>query len=306
MTAVAPRTIDSPAPGSPDDDRERMAVSLAIRENQVFDVAELSEEDFTRGLATIRRRQERMQQILDTVLVEGVHYGNPKVRGGGKAFEKPMLLLPGAEELAKFFRLTCRHTTDPIIQASSDYTSVIVSLGCYDVGGKLVAVRSGSCNSLEKRFKKRSGNGWTFVDAREVVHQCLAMAEKRAQTLVIRAATGATAFFCAEEEMDKALAEDTEGEEVKPLTLEQALNFAVKGKPLSAFRNTALTQLGEWAQGKLEKDPEDQKLARLLEAVHLVEAARTRGELDEPPKESPTPIKTDGYEEPREPGEDDA
>ena len=303
MTATAVRTIDSPAPGSPEDDRERAAVSLAIRENHVFDVAELSEEEFARGLATIRRRQERMQQILDTVLIEGVHYGNPSTKGGGKAFEKPMLLLPGAEELAKFFRLTCRHTVDPIIQATSDYTSVIVSLGCYDVGGKLVAVRSGSCNSLEKRFKKRSGNGWTFVDAREVVHQCLAMAEKRAQTLVIRAATGATAFFCAEEEMDKALAEDEEGVAAKPHTLETALNVVVKGKPLSAIRNSGLTQLEEWAQGKLQDDPESTTLLRLIEAVHLVQEARKYGAIEEPPKASPTPLKQDGYE-PREPGEE--
>ena len=296
------RTIDSPLPGSAAGDREREAVSLAIRDDQVFDVATLSEEQFEHGLQQLKRRQQRMQQILDTVLVEGVHYGNPTIKGTTKkAFEKPMLLQAGAEELAKFFRLTCRHAEPPIIAATRDYCTVTVSLGCFDIGGRLITVRSASCNSLEKRFKRGSG-GWTYTDAREVVHQCLTMAEKRAQTLVVRAATGATGFFAAEEEMERALAED---EVQRPLSLQEALDFPLPGeakswggnggKPLAAIRNNLLKAVREWCIKQLEEDEEAAVPRRLLEAVQLVIAARDAGTHEQPPKPSITPVSDQGY-----------
>jgi hypothetical protein len=200
--------------------QHREEVTLALQNRPGFDIATVSEDEFAEGLARLKIRQQRMQKILDTVLIDGVHYGNPKTKGGRPAFKKPMLLQPGVEELQRLFRLTPRHAEPPIITVSEAFASVTVQLDLVDSAGRVVATRSGNCNTIEKRFEKQAG-GYTYTDAREMVHNCLAMAEKRALKLAVSAATGATAFFAAEEEMDKALAEpgaDPEEEKREPWT----------------------------------------------------------------------------------------
>lgn len=201
--------IDGERRGAMALDHQREAATRALANRPGFDVAEIDEAEFERGLEKIKLRQRRLQRILDTVLIEGVHYGNPDVGNNRKAFKKPMLYQGGAEELRTFFRLTMKHVEPAETVETEAYVSVTVKMGIFDNVGRLVCVRSGNCNTREKRFEK-SGGGYIFRDAREMVHNCLAMAEKRAGTLGTREATGATGFFAAEEEMDKALAQDAE------------------------------------------------------------------------------------------------
>lgn len=194
---------------------EREAATLALKNRPGYDIATLSDQEFEQGLERLKVRQQRMQRILDTVLHDGIHYGNPK-----NAFKKPMLLQPGVEELIKLFRLSPKHGHPPIIEATEQFTSVTVMIEIYDSMGRLLAARSGSCNTIEKRFEKKSEKGgYTYKDAREMVHNCQAMAEKRALKLAVSAATGATAFFANEEEMAEALAEDVP--EPTPWTTEE-------------------------------------------------------------------------------------
>lgn len=187
-------------------EHQREATSIALANRPGFDVALIPEEEFARGLERIRTRQVRLQRILDTVLVPEVHYGNPSIGNGRTAFKKPMLYQAGAEELRNFFRLHMQHVDPPVIVEREEYASVTVTLGIFDNAGRLLCVRTGNCNTREKRFERNDKKGFTYADAREMVHQCLAMAEKRAGTLGTREATGATGFFSAEEELDKALA----------------------------------------------------------------------------------------------------
>ena len=312
MTAPAEvgRTLDSPLPASVAGDREREAMSLALVGNRRFDIADLDDEEFQAGLDKLRRRQERMQQILETSLIEDVHYGNPKVGTGAnakRAFQKPMLYQAGAEELQKLFRFSVRPIKPNDIIATEDFVSVTVTLGCYDLGGNLLSVRSGSCTSVEGRFKRRDGKGFTYRDAREILHPCAAMAEKRAHSFAVRAATGATGFFAAEEEMAEALAETDEPEALPPLTEADAQNFLLPGdakawsghggKPLSAIRDSFLKAIGDWCVKQLEADEEDRIPKRLLEAVRLVQKAREEGRAKQPPKPAgTTPVNPEGYE----------
>lgn len=182
---------------------EREAATIALANRPGYDIATITDQEFEQGLERLKVRQQRMQKVLDTALTDGIHYGNPN-----NAFPKPMLLQPGVEELIKLFRLSPRHGHPPIIESSETFVSVTVMIEILDSMGRLLAARSGSCNTMEKRFRGRGGNGFTFKDAREMLHNCQAMAEKRALKFAVSAATGATAFFANEEEMAEALAED--------------------------------------------------------------------------------------------------
>lgn len=195
LTRVAPMN-----PAELATDRTREAATLAIARQPGFDLAAVDEQEFEAGLVRLRTRQARMAKILNTVLVAGAHYGNPN-----KAFNKPRLLKAGAEELATLFRLSVRLMVEPVTTTAADYVAVTVRLGVYDSRGHFLTERTGHCNSLEKRFARKNGAGYTWRDAREALHDCHTMAEKRAFVALVLAATGADAFFSAEEAMEQAL-----------------------------------------------------------------------------------------------------
>lgn len=201
--------------------KHREEVTLALQNRPGFDIATISEEEFEQGLQRLELRQKRMQKIIATALIEDVHYGNPKDKNGRGAFKKPMLYQAGAEELMSLWRLTPGMAQDPILDASEAFVSATVVIAIHDSMGRVLAVRSGTCNTLEKRFKRNDDKGFLYNDAREMLHNVIAMAEKRAISFAVRAATGATAFFAAEEEMDKALAEPEEEEKRTPWTADE-------------------------------------------------------------------------------------
>jgi hypothetical protein len=91
------------------------------------------------------------------------------------------------------------------IVETSEYVSVTVYRTIVDRSGNEGGRVAASCTTKEKRFKRRDGKGYVFDDAREVLHDCRQMAEKRAEVLLVRGALGLTAFLAAEDEMDEAL-----------------------------------------------------------------------------------------------------
>jgi len=187
-------------------DREA-AAQEHLAQRAGYDVANLSEDEFARGLTRIRVRQRRMQMILDQVLVEDAHYGNPKDKRGSPVFTRPILYKAGAEELRGFFKISLRRV-DEQRTVTPEYVEIVLRLGAYDHTGRLLAERSAACNTMEKRFQRRDGQGYTYRDAREALHDCVAMAEKRAGTLLTLEVTGASAFFANREEFESALASD--------------------------------------------------------------------------------------------------
>lgn len=269
MTSMSPERLDDIGEkrGAKALELHREAATLALQNRPGFDIATISEEEFEEGLHRLQVRQRRMQRILDTVLIEGVHYGNPKDRNGRSVFKKPMLLQPGMEELQKLFRLTPRHAQAPIIEFSESFASVTVTIDLQDSAGRTVATRSGSCNTLEKRFEGKSG-GYTYKDAREMVHNCLTMAEKRALKLAVSAATGATAFFAAEEEMEKALEEDVP--EIVPWTPDE-VSQVVKAAAKAGLKTK--TELKEFIKHTLGRD----EVGTGADVQALLEAMTRRG-----------------------------
>jgi hypothetical protein len=201
--------------------REEAGHDLVARKQ--FDIANLSDEEFQAALGQLRLRQARMQEIIATALIEGAHYGKPTDK-----FKKKILYQAGAQELRKTFRLKTR-VLDSVVQETEEYVSARVTVAIEDIGGRLLAPKTAACNSREKRFRRFDGKGWTYEDAREVLNDCLAMAEKRAATRCTVEVTGAGAFFANEAEMEEGLAE-RDGTDPEPWTDEERKAFMDKAK----------------------------------------------------------------------------
>lgn len=167
----------------------RAAAHQEIMARPGTDLADLSEREFTGGLERIRIVQQRMETILATALTKDRHFGNPN-----KAFASPILYKAGAEEIRRLMKVRVRRIAEPNIIATDEWVSVTVHLGIFDQMGRIIAERSANCNTKEARFRARNG-GWTYRDPREMVHQCLAMADKRAASDLTEEASGATGYF---------------------------------------------------------------------------------------------------------------
>lgn len=168
---------------------QRRAVTEAKLAEPGTDLASLTDEQFEGGLAKLTLVQDRIKRLIGTALVKDIHYGDPN-----GAFKRKILFKSGAQELRRVMRLQVR-TIDKQITVEPDFVSVVVEVVAVDAMGRTVATASGACNSKEKRFRQRSGDGWTYRDPRETLHDCLAMAEKRAGVAVTLEASGATGFF---------------------------------------------------------------------------------------------------------------
>lgn len=190
-------------------DERRRRVTEALSDQKGKDLADFTDVEFNDGLRRLKLVQSRMTTILDQVLVEGAHFGNPKDTRGKEAFKKPILLKAGAEELRRLLRYSLRRVAEDQIIETAEYVSVIVTLGIFDSVGRLIATRRASCTTKEKRFLKFDGTGPTFADARECLHVCLAMAEKRAGGLLTCEVSGATAFLANADAMADEEEEDT-------------------------------------------------------------------------------------------------
>lgn len=294
MTSVATRDH---AAGMLEKRREEMSRALTMRDG--WDIALLDDEEFEHELRLNKIRIERVERIIKNDCLAGIDYG--KVPG----VDKPFAWEGAADKIARRLRWSALIAGEPSTQQVGEALSVTVTCVIRDNAGHDLLAMTRSCSTFEKRFRKKAG-GWKFVKPEEAINELVAMAFKRARVAGVLSAAGVKHLFANPDQLreDEDVAKEA-AEDAKPLTLEGALNFPVKGKPLSAVRNTGLTQLDEWAQGKLQEDPESTALARLLEAVHLVQEARKAGTVEEPPKTSPTPLKKDGYDEaPREPGVD--
>lgn len=218
--SAAPNAVREEGPGHPSAGRDAIALreqgaSEALLNRSGFDIANLSEDQFEQGLAKIKLRQERMVRVIAELLRDGIHYGNPvvidrktgePVMVGGKpklAFDKPILLNPGASELRNFFRVECHQRAEPQILAfSKDLVSVLVEIGAYDSVGRLLGTAVGACTSAEPRFR--------FGDPREKINDIIKQAFKRAANQVTAQVTGADAFFVSEAELERVV---DEGEE---------------------------------------------------------------------------------------------
>jgi hypothetical protein len=244
----------------------REKAGLEALEQKQHDIVNLTDAEFDAGLERVQKRQARMRRILATALIREVHYGT-----ADGVFKKPMCYKAGQEELRNLFGLKIVILEREVIQ-TAEHTSVWLTVACQDRAGRLLAPRSGACSSLERRFKKFNGKGFTWDDARETLSDCLQMAEKRAGNLSTLEATGASAFLSAEDEIGSALAE--RGVDApQPWTDEERLTFFADAKAAGiATRN----DLKRFVIGVLGGDREVLSLD-LKDLYAALEARKTAG-----------------------------
>lgn len=199
-------------------DEQRFEKSQQILAQPGKDLADLTDDEFERGIRRIKTVQARMQKLLDEVLQENVHYGKEKDSRGNPVFKKPILKKAGAEEIRRLMRWTLRDMTTPEITRDEDgHQRVMVHLGVFDSLGHLMSSAQGVCHTAEPRFLRFDKKGFIYQDAREQLHNLTSMARKRAGVAATCEASGATAFFANREEMvDVVDADDDEDTVITP------------------------------------------------------------------------------------------
>lgn len=118
-------------------------------------LAELSDAEFERNLAAIRKGQERVLRMQKELLVDEVDYGNvPGV-------DKPSLAKPGAEKLCLAYGLVARVETtcapgDGIVFPAIRYDATCwLHVGSFE--GPIVGMGHGTCSSFEVKYRYRDG-----------------------------------------------------------------------------------------------------------------------------------------------------
>lgn len=115
--------------------------------------------DYQQAIERLKEQKNAMDDMIKNVMKDGVHFGVTEGCG-----DKPSLYKPGAELLLQMFRYNSdvkTVTTELDIMTPSgvrhrEYKSTAV---IYDKHGDKVASLSGSCSTLESKYRYRKGAG---------------------------------------------------------------------------------------------------------------------------------------------------
>ena len=103
----------------------------------------------------VRQQVNLVQEVMREVMKEGQHYG--KIPGCG---DKPTLLKPGAEKLCLTFRLRPIINDDrdiQVIELGDGHREVRVRCHIYTASGIELATGTGSCSTMESKYRYRGG-----------------------------------------------------------------------------------------------------------------------------------------------------
>lgn len=127
--------------------------TLARPKGASWALAELSDEEFARGMEMAKRGRQRLQEVMRAMMTEGIHFG--KIPGT----DKPTLLKPGAEVLCQMFDLVPSTTIEVSYGDGVTAPSITVRGRCTlyrgSLDGPAVAVGEGAGNSWEKKWRYR-------------------------------------------------------------------------------------------------------------------------------------------------------
>jgi hypothetical protein len=242
---------------------KRLAKSQEILAQPGKGLADLTDVEFQAGIDRVKKTRERMELLIREVLVPGVDYDNPN-----GAFKQRILTKPGANSLRRVGNLTVRPTGTPDIIASEEWVCVTAEVAAMDAMGRVLGYGIGSCNTREYRFRK-NGGGWVYADPREKVHDCLAMARKRATSSLILEVTGADQFFAKDDELQDAIDSDrpiTKWTQTEKDTVYTAAQEKGIGK--KTFAQLVIDTLGRAEVGTGDD------VAQLLKAIHAWQAPK--------------------------------
>lgn len=101
-----------------------------------------------RSVEQVLQHKYRIQQIMEAVLQEGVHYGPPY-----EGSDKKMLLLPGAHTLTSTFGLTPKYDIEDLSDIAGRYMRYRIRARLYSRGGIYLGEGIGSCTTTEEKFQ---------------------------------------------------------------------------------------------------------------------------------------------------------
>lgn len=229
-----------------------------------------------------------VQEILDKVMVDGVHYG--KIPGT----DKPTLYQPGAEKICATFHLAPKQAVEDLSEPHNNFYRYRVACSLYTIrDGLFVGAAVGEASSAEEKYQweravcqehfdatdpsrrrvkyKKDGDGFSTVNqvqrnGADLANTVLKMAAKRA---FISAARGATA---ASDLLDVDLEEEVVADLAKEQRAEQPI-----AKPKAKPKPAPMFNYGKF-KGRQITDPE-------IPADYLkFMADSTASQLDDPAK----------------------
>lgn len=101
-----------------------------------------------RSVEQVLRHKYRIQQIMEAVLQQGVHYGPPY-----EGSDKQTLLLPGAHTLTSTFGLTPKFDIEDLSDLAAGYVRFRIKARIYSISGIYLGEGVGECSSTEEKYQ---------------------------------------------------------------------------------------------------------------------------------------------------------
>lgn len=259
-----------------------------------------------------------IHQILEHVMVEGVHYGS--IPGTG---DKKTLLQPGAEKICTTFRLAPKPHVEDLSEPRENFYRYRVTCSIYTIHDSVfVGAACGEASSLEEKYsweaaicheqyeladplqrrikfkKDTSEKGYYTIEqiarnAPDLANTVLKMAVKRAFISATRGATAASDLLEVdlEEEAVADVARQERAEQPKPKAKRPAPRVPYgehKGKEITD--TTIPLGMLQWMANKTKAQLEDPKRSKFQAQDKLFLAAleaEIKARAETPPKEEP-------------------
>lgn len=181
-------------------------------------LADLTDQEFDAAVNRMSLVITRQRRIMENVLQEGVHYGNPKDARGNKAFKKDILFQSAADQLTELFRLQWSLGHQPDVEiVTPEFVRVTVHRCLIDMQNRVIATAEGTCTSHEKRFNAYGGGFTWGKDARSELHVIRLQALKRCRVSAVAEGFGLRAWIGTDEEPRDPNETDTDSGDNKPV-----------------------------------------------------------------------------------------
>ena len=224
----------------------------------------------------VKRQVDAIQDLMKSVMKEGVHYG--RIPGTGP---KPMLLKPGAEKLGFTFRLMPFYEIhrEDLENGHREY-SVTCTLHHMPTERE-VCQGVGNCSTLEKKYRHQA--------PADIYNTVLKMSKKRAHTDSILAALAASDIFAQDlEDIHESPKQERQAQLVK-----EAPEAA---KALLETRKSAHTFINSIDDGILDKATIKKAKAYIKDATTPQQIEAAIGRLQQRLTEKPEPAAAEDVE----------
>jgi hypothetical protein len=146
------------------------STELATRERAVVQREHVAE---ILSVEQIVARVEKVKDVIRAIFHRGIHYGPPY-----PGSSETTMYQPGANALMLAFGVAPEFTVEQAIREDK-FISYMIRCQLIAGGDRVIAQGIGSCNSREKKYRRKDGDPW------DLDHTLLMMAQKRAKLAAV-------------------------------------------------------------------------------------------------------------------------